>query len=240
MENITTETAAAANTVPITTDPEGETTTPAAATTEQPEVPAKPEITNLLTDDPDETTDEPTDTPAATAPEGVPEQYTFSTPEGQPDLQTETLTQFTDLARQLGLSNAKAQAALDWYRENILLGINRRQQDLQQTVTQGWQQEIREDRELGGEKMKQTLRTAQGLIKEYPRSAEFTKMLNETGIGNHPEMVRFIHHWGKGLQEDRQLLGGRNSGGRSMTQEQFQALRPPERAKYINGGGIVS
>jgi hypothetical protein len=66
------------------------------------------------------------------------------------------------------------------------------------------------------------------------------QMLSETGIGSHPEMIRFMHHWGKGLQEDRNLIGTRTTGSRTMTTDQFNNLRPADRAKYMKSGGNIS
>ena len=220
------------------TEPTASTTPqePAATTT----VPAAtpPAATSLLSA---ELPPEPVagDNPPAaetSAQNGPPEKYELSAD----DLQPAMLEKFSDLARELKMDNANAQKTLDWYRENVLPDITRNMEAGRKAVIDGWEGEINSDPELGGPKIKQTIAVAQGFIKEYPRAAEFMQMLAETGIGSNPEMVRFMHHWGKGLQEDRQLLGGRAGGGKTLDSAQFQALRPADRAKFMKSGGTVT
>lgn len=192
------------------------------------EEPAK----SLLSDQPDQSDQDDS------TPDGPPDEYTFTHPEGQ-ELKLELLNQFTDLARELGLSNEKAQSALDWYRDKVVSGISADLAAQRTALIEGWTTTIKGDPELGGARLKATIETAKSFVKEYPRSAEFLQLMDETGLGNHPEMIRFLHHWGNGLKEDRTLIGTRTNPGKVMTQDQFTNLRPGDRAKFINSGGRV-
>ena len=37
---------------------------------------------------------------------------------------------------------------------------------------------------------------------------KFNEMLDSSGLGNHPEMIRFLHRVGKAISEDSVVVGG--------------------------------
>jgi hypothetical protein len=53
-----------------------------------------------------------------------------------------------------------------------------------------WIDETKADKEIGGDKLDATLATAKRALDAYG-SPQFIEMLNQSGLGNHPEVVRF-------------------------------------------------
>lgn len=222
----TTEAApAAAESAPTSTqDPAA--AAPAPADTAAPAATATPQATSLLAQDPDATGDAATTAP--TIPDGPPETYEFSHPEGQ-ELKPEMLEKFTDLAKGLKLSNTDAQKALDWYRENVLPTINRDLETARAAVIDGWVNEVKNDPEMGGPKLDQTRKTILRLIAASPNAAEFRQMLDDTGMANNPVMWRFLHFFGMGMQEDRDLIQGKPTTDNLSTLPAVERLKAARR-----------
>lgn len=71
-----------------------------------------------------------------------------------------------------------------------------------------WAESVRTDKELGGEKLEETLSVAKKAVDLGP--PELKEFLNASGLGNHPSVVRWAYNVGKALSEDRFVAG---SGG---------------------------
>ena len=96
---------------------------------------------------------------------------------------------FKALAKDLGLHPEGAQRIVDLYS-----AANRRLHD-------GWRTQTANDRELGGYNLDRNVATAARAIDTFGTPA-LRKALNDTGAGNHPEVVRFFYRVGKALSED--------------------------------------
>ncbi len=70
-----------------------------------------------------------------------------------------------------------------------------------------WKKATSEDKELGGENLKQTAALANRVINQYG-SPELKKALDVSGLGNHPELVRMLSRIGKAGSDD--TLGNDN------------------------------
>jgi hypothetical protein len=180
--------------------------------TNNPDAPAQAEP--LLTEDPaaapavPETPKEGTP-PEETPEESVPEKYEdFTAPEGIA-LDPEVTGEFKELAKELKLPQAKAQKVAD-------LGVKLAakwqsdQQNAMATTIAGWAEETRADKELGGEKLGENLAVAKRALDTFG-SPELKKLLNESGLGNHPELIRMLHKAGKTISEDK-FVGGKGGG----------------------------
>ena len=58
------------------------------------------------------------------------------------------------------------------------------------------------DKEFGGEKLSENLSTAKKALDQFG-TPELRSLLNESGLGNHPEFIRFMFRAGKSISEDR-------------------------------------
>lgn len=134
---------------------------------------------------------------------GAPEKYEpFVAPEGAP-LDVAVLTQFEEAARELNLPQDKAQQLID---KMAPVMAARQTEQLAQLRTD-WAAQSSADKEFGGDKLAENLGHAKKALETFA-TPELKTILNETGLGNHPELVRFMVRAGKAISEDKVVLGG--------------------------------
>lgn len=110
----------------------------------------------------------------------------------------------TAFAKDLGLSAEAAQKLverdsqmLDKFAEHVDAVVKAEHAER----VEGWKKAVETDKELGGEKFKETAYLADKALRMFA-TPEFKKALNETGFGNHPELVRVFTKIGKSISED--------------------------------------
>lgn len=141
----------------------------------------------------------------------APEKYEFATPEGV-TLDSEVVTAFEGVARELDLPQDKAQSVID----KVAPIVAKRQAAAFEAVKTGWMNEAKSDAEIGGEAFEANLATSKLAMDNF-FAPEFKQYLESTGIGNHPEMIRGLYKIGKTLQEDPGFRG-RQGGGAPKSQ----------------------
>lgn len=113
-------------------------------------------------------------------------------------------------AKALGLSKEGAQALLE--RDNAAAaGFREAMQAESDEVVESWKGDVAKDKELGGEGDKKVLEeTAIRVKKVVDRfgSEKLKEKLVETGLGNHPELVRFFNAVGLAMTPDQFVLPG--------------------------------
>jgi len=72
-------------------------------------------------------------------------------------------------------------------------------------LKQGWQDQTKNDKEIGGDKFEQSVSDGRAALDKFGTPALKT-LLDDFGLGNHPEMVRFMSKVGHLTKED--LPGG--------------------------------
>lgn len=143
-------------------------------------------------------------------PEEAPETYDkFTLPDGM-EMTAEQLDQATEVFKELNLSQTQAQKLVD-FEAKLSSQKDAGIQSAWDKVNQGWVEESKADSEFGGENLTASLVTAKAARDAYGND-KFTEMLEITGVGNHPEMIRFLTKVGKDVSED-QILHGRKLGG---------------------------
>jgi len=186
MTEATTEAPAAPETAAstlLTAPPAADSTQPETGQTEQPaEAAAKPE-----------------EKPAE--PEGAPDAYEFVPPEGHV-LDDGVIGKFSEVAKELNLSQTNAQKVLDV----MAPAIAERQQAALQTMTAEWADSARADKEFGGDKLDENLAIARTAMEKFA-TPEFRTLLNDTGLGNHPEVLRVFVRAGKAISPDTVVTG---------------------------------
>ena len=78
-----------------------------------------------------------------------------------------------------------------------------------------WEKEAMADSEIGGDKYQENLAQAVRAIEAFGSDA-LKKALDESGLGSHPEMIRFAMKAGAQLKEAPVLKGARASSGMSL------------------------
>lgn len=133
--------------------------------------------------------------------EGAPETYEFQMPEGQ-EVDEAIVSQFSETARELNLSQEAAQQLLD----KMAPVIAERQAEQIAAVQAQWAEESRADKEFGGDHLNENLGLAKKAMDQFA-TPELRTLLNESGMGNHPEVIRMFVRVGKSISEDGFVSG---------------------------------
>lgn len=130
----------------------------------------------------------------------VPEAYDLKMPEGV-ELDQAATTEFTAIAKELKLDQAAAQKLAD-----IGAKMAQRQADAHAQLVETWTEQVKTDKEIGGDKLAENLGVARKAIDTFG-SPELKALLNSTGLGNHPEVVKLAFKVGKAISEDGFVSG---------------------------------
>ncbi len=179
----------------------------------EPKVEAKADDAASADPKPDADATKPDPAPAAAAEPLKPEDYTFTPPEGIA-LDDAALAPFKELAAELQIPKDKAQALIDLYGTNA-----KAQQTAQVEAFQAkqaeWKAEVLGLPEFQGTEGKTTFTAIGRLMDEHDPSSEVRAILDQTGMGNHPAVVKFFAGIAKQTSEGGPTSQGgvRNSGG---------------------------
>lgn len=135
-------------------------------------------------------------------PTGAPEKYEFTAPEGQA-FDENVVSQFSEVAKELNLPQDAAQKILD----KMAPVIQARQDETLQAVRSQWETTSKADKEFGGDKLAENLAVAKRAMDQFG-TPELRELLNTTGLGNHPEVIRVLYRAGLAISEDG-FVGGR-------------------------------
>lgn len=201
--------------------PETQSPAPAATTTETVTTAAPQEAapaTTILTDA-DQTTPAPTEgkpegtqeskadeTPATPA---VPEKYELKLAEDSllPKARVEQIEAY---AKANGMTNEQAQALVD--RESQAVDeFHTQQQEVLKAKAVEWVSDVKADKELGGEAFNQNVEAAKRALHRFGND-QLKSMLDQSGLGNHPEFVRVFARIGKAMADDSFVKPGAQAG----------------------------
>ncbi|HHN8318273.1 TPA: peptidase [Morganella morganii] len=136
----------------------------------------------------------------------APEKYEFKAADGQ-ELDAEAVKAFEPIAKELNLSNEQAQKLVDLYGSTIMPHVMKQIDEQWSRQSEQWAEQVRADKDLGSDA---SIGAAQKAMDKFG-SPELKQYLTETGLGNHPELVRIFANIGKAMSEDGLVTG--NSGG---------------------------
>jgi hypothetical protein len=202
-----TETAATAQTAAVSDVPATDT----VLTAEQSAVEAQtaqaiPASPDLLNDDaPAADPEKPAEDPAKPI-EGAPEKYEFKAPEGAA-LDATVIADFADVARELNLPQDAAQKIID----KIAPKLAAQQTAALETLSNQWVDQVKSDKDIGGDKLQTSLATAKKALDAYG-SPELRQLLGTSKLGNNPDVIRFFYNVGKTLSEDSVVTGKQGKG----------------------------
>jgi hypothetical protein len=134
--------------------------------------------------------------------EGAPEKYDFKAPEGK-DFDANVLDAFAAGAKEANLTQEAAQKLLD----KVAPVMQARQAEQVEAIRKEWLDSSTADKEFGGEKIKENLSQAKKALDSFASPALRT-LLEDTGLGNHPEVIRFMYRAGKAISQDT-FVGGK-------------------------------
>lgn len=174
-----------------------------------------------------------TETKPETKPaESAPETYTnFTMPEGR-TLNKETLGEATTLFRELGLSQESAQKLIDFATKNQI-STEDAGKAAYTAMREGWRSEVLKDTTLStGTDLKPEVKQSIGRAIDNLGSElgpQFRQILDTSGIGDNPTMVKAMYELSKFVTEGRPVVGG----GPAKTGQQAPDAKPPSIASAM-------
>ena len=155
------------------------------------------------------------DTPApenqSATTEAAPETaYEFTMPEGV-EIDPATLGNLTELSKELGLTKEQAQKVADLGAQQAQRWAAAQEQAINDVSAQ-WIDTVKTDKEIGGDRMAEKLAVAKRALDRFG-SPELTQLLDESRLGNHPELIRAFYRAGKAISDDALVPGGRSVRG---------------------------
>lgn len=160
--------------------------------------------------------------PAAPAPEPL-TLAALKAPEGK-ELDSELGTALVDLFNKDMPAAERANALLDLQAkagEKLTERLVTQWDELQTT----WQEEVKADKEIGGDKLEPILGSIAKTLSEYPRQEEFKALLTASGMGNHIEGVRFMKWVAERLSEGRPVTGAPAMGAEDLASRMYPTMR---------------
>ena len=142
----------------------------------------------------------------------VPEAYTFDMPEGV-ELDSVAAGEFSVVAKDLKLTQEQASKLVP-----VAVAMQQRAAEKHAATVKEWSEAVTTDKELGGEKLAATLATCRKTVDTFGTPA-LKSLFESTGLGNHPEFVRFTHKIGLQLSEGSFIRGGNTSPADQSTKE---------------------
>lgn len=151
----------------------------------------------------------------------APEKYEFKAGDGQ-TYDAEVMGAFADAARELDLSQDDAQKVLD----KVAPVMAARQAQALEAMRNEWTESSRSDKEFGGDKLPENLAVAKKAMDQFG-TPELRTLLNESGLGNHPEVIRLLYRAGKAISEDsRVVTGGQGTPLATTAQRMYPGMNP--------------
>lgn len=162
----------------------------------------------------------------------VPETYELTAPKGfviNDDVKAEAEPVF----KELGLSNEQANLLMP-LAGRFAERIATQQQDAFQAVASDWAREAQKDPEIGGSKWDETANYVAKALdnfgapsvkdKDGNETNPFRKLLNDSKLGNHPEMIRMFRKVGERISEDSDFV--RADAGAHVKPSREEVLYP--------------
>lgn len=143
----------------------------------------------------------PDGSPAAKEVTGAPDSYEFKPGDGVV-FDGAVIDAFSEVAKELNLTQDHAQLVLD-----KMAPVLQQRQVEQITAARGeWVNAVKADKEYGGDKLDENLGIAKRALNQFA-SDEFKGLLNQSGLGDHPEVLRLFYRVGLSMSEDGVVQG---------------------------------
>ena len=153
---------------------------------------------------------------------GAPDRYeSFKDSEGR-EFTQENVGAFADVARELGLSQEKAQKIF----ASMAPLAQRTVQSNVVSYAKRWAEESRNDPEIGGANFGRTTAMANAAYRQFA-TPKLQSILNASGLSNHPEMLRLFYKVGSAISPDTGVTGGSS------------APTPTRHRRYPNSNMVV-
>lgn len=159
--------------------------------------------------------------------EGSPEKYEFKTPDGN-DYGEEIVAEFSDIAKENNWTQEQASKILSRLGDSL----QKNQENYAESTFKQWKTLVKDDKEIGGENLKETLEIAGRGVEAFGNK-ELKELFDETGIGSHPEMIRMFAKIGKLVSPDGKVVG---NGDAAADAGGLESMSDDEKAEVLFGG----
>jgi hypothetical protein len=150
---------------------------------------------------------------------GAPEEYAdFVVPEGM-TLDTEVTDELKALAKEKNLGQEDTQKFVD-LGTKIVQKVETQYREQIATVQAGWLEATKTDKEFGGDKLQENVAVAKQALDTFG-TPELSKLLNESGLGNNPEIIRAFYRVGLKMAPDRLVPGTTKPAGGATAEKAF-------------------
>lgn len=133
----------------------------------------------------------------------VPEKYEFKAPEGVAN-DPAVIAEFSSIAKECALTQDQAQKLYDLHVKSAQAHNAKQAGEIAATQA-SWKEASTNDPEFGGEKLAENLAIAKSALDLNPA---IKVLLNESKLGDHPEVIRWMFRAGKLVQQDNFVRGG--------------------------------
>lgn len=147
----------------------------------------------------------------------------FAMPEGV-TVDSAMLNEAVPLFKELGLTQDQAQKLVDFQAKQVQASSQSNVDAFNQLMND-WQEQSRNDKEFGGDKFEENIGIARSAIDKFG-TPELKQLLEEHGVGNHPEVIRFMVNVGKLTAED---VPGGTTAPTSKAQDRVSLLYPNDK-----------
>jgi len=145
-------------------------------------------------------------------------EYTLELPENS-QLDASAVERIASFAKERGLTKDQAQELLSIESDAVSKFAEAQAEQVNLKV-ESWKADVKQDKELGGEAYEKNVELAKRVVERFA-TEDFKKALNETGLGNHPELVRIFFKIGKSMAEDQLVIPGSQTGPKNRSVEDF-------------------
>lgn len=163
--------------------------------------------------------------PAATVLTAPPDKYEFKAAEGA-KVDEALAAEVGALAKDLGLSQDAAQKLYDRDAGRSAAMEAAARERLLEASRTTWVESLKADKEIGGEKFAENAEIAKRAVERFGTPA-LKQILNDTGLGNHPELVRTFVKVGRLIAPDTIHPTGQPAGNKpSVAQRLYGSTAP--------------
>lgn len=153
-----------------------------------------------------------------------PENYAdFNLPEGM-TIDKSALDSAAPILQKYKVSQEDAQALVDVMAGKVQ-AVQQGQVDAFNQLMTDWKEASKNDSEFGGDKFDESIALAKSAVDKFG-TPELTKLLEDHGMGNHPEVIRFMVKVGKLTAED---VPGGDQTPTSKEKDRLEQLYPNDR-----------
>lgn len=142
----------------------------------------------------------------------APESYSFD----NVDVSQEILDEYSIIAKELNMPQEEATKMLS----SLAPKFKEVQAKEIESMKNAWIESTKNDKELGGDGLNENLSIAKKALNNFGNEG-LNNLLNETGLGNHPEVIRFFHNVGKAISEDGYVSGKTTNQQKTLAERMY-------------------